>query len=140
MALSKRTVALGAKRCIAVANKRDLPACWDAEKRLGAFPAAVRVSATEGSGLSELERAAAEAFPLPETAAGEILTNARQAEVIGRALERLRAGREALAGGWPADAVLTECEAVMEALAELTGRVVRQDVTDAIFSRFCVGK
>ena len=133
-------MAAGAKRSVAVANKRDLPACWDPEERLGSFPAAVRVSALEGAGLDELERAVAAAFPLPETAAGEILTNARQAEAIGRALERLRAGREALAGGWPADAVLTECEAAMEALAELTGRKVRQDVTDSIFSRFCVGK
>ena len=129
-----------AKRTVVLANKCDLPPCWDAEERLGAFGAPVRLSAREGSGLDALERAVAAAFPLPETAAGEILTNARQAEAISRALERLRAGREALEGGWPPDAVLTECEAAMDALAELTGRKVRQDVTEAIFSRFCVGK
>ena len=42
--------------------------------------------------------------------------------------------------GWPPDAVLTECEGAMQALAELTGRLVREDVTERIFSRFCVGK
>ena len=129
-----------AKRAVAVANKCDLLPCWSTEEHLGGFSAAVRLSAREGTGLDALERAVAEAFPMPETAAGEILTNARQAEAISRALERLRAGREALEGGWPPDAVLTECEAAMDALAELTGRKVRQDVTEAIFSRFCVGK
>ena len=38
------------------------------------------------------------------------------------------------------DAVLTEAEDALAALAELTGRSVRDDVTDRIFSRFCVGK
>ena len=38
------------------------------------------------------------------------------------------------------DLVLTESEAAMSALGELTGRSVRQDVTDRIFQRFCVGK
>jgi tRNA modification GTPase len=38
------------------------------------------------------------------------------------------------------DAVLTELEAAMEALGELTGRTVREDITQRIFERFCVGK
>ena len=38
------------------------------------------------------------------------------------------------------DAVLTDVEGALEALAELTGRAVREDVVERIFSRFCVGK
>ena len=38
------------------------------------------------------------------------------------------------------DAVLTDVEAALERLGELTGRAVREDVVDRIFSRFCVGK
>ena len=57
-----------------------------------------------------------------------------------RALEYLRAGREAMAAGFAPDAVLTECEGAMDALGNLTGRSVREDVTREIFSRFCVGK
>jgi len=38
------------------------------------------------------------------------------------------------------DAVLTELEGAMEALGELTGRTVREDVPARIFERFCVGK
>ena len=35
---------------------------------------------------------------------------------------------------------LTETEEAMQALGELTGASVRDDVTERIFSRFCVGK
>ena len=129
-----------APKAIAVANKCDLAPAWDSGRLGPCFDAVCVLSAREGTGLSELEKAVAELFPAPEAPAGEILTNARQAEAIGRAAEHLHAAAEALSGGWTADAVLTECEGAMEALAELTGRVVRADVTDAIFSRFCVGK
>ena len=44
------------------------------------------------------------------------------------------------AAGVTPDAVLTELEAAMEALGELTGRTVREDITQRIFERFCVGK
>ena len=56
------------------------------------------------------------------------------------ALSALDAARDALAAGLTPDAVLTEAEDALAALAELTGRSVRDDVTDRIFSRFCVGK
>jgi tRNA modification GTPase len=42
--------------------------------------------------------------------------------------------------GFTPDAVLTEIEEAMDALGALTGRSVGADVTDRIFSRFCVGK
>ena len=42
--------------------------------------------------------------------------------------------------GMTPDAVLTDVEAALERLGELTGRAVREDVVDRIFSRFCVGK
>ena len=38
------------------------------------------------------------------------------------------------------DAVLTEAEQAMDALGELTGKHIREDVTNRIFARFCVGK
>ena len=38
------------------------------------------------------------------------------------------------------DAVLTMAEDAMQALGELTGVEIREDITNRIFSRFCVGK
>ena len=120
-------------------NKTDLP-----HEDMGASgicrAPALKISAKTGAGLDALERAVAEKFPAPEAEAGEILTNARHAEAVGRALQSVRAAREAMEDGVTADAVLTETEAAMEALGELTGRTVREDVTARIFERFCVGK
>ena len=98
------------------------------------------VSARTGEGLDALERVIRGLFPLPQVPAGEILTNARQAEAVGRALESLRAARAAMELGCTPDIVLTECETAMSALGELSGRSVREDVTARIFERFCVGK
>lgn len=133
-------LAAAAPEAVAVVNKSDLPPCWDAAALEGRFKEICVISAAERRGLEALEDAVRRAFPLPGAAAGEILTNARQAEAIGRAAEYLAAAREAMAAGYMPDAVLTECEGAMAALGELTGRAVREDVTEGIFSRFCVGK
>ena len=100
----------------------------------------VAVSSVSGQGLAQLEAAIASMFPLPAVPAGEILTNARQAEAVGRAVESMEAALEAMNTGATPDIVLTEAEGAMAALGELTGRSIREDVTNRIFERFCVGK
>ena len=100
----------------------------------------VTVSSVTGQGLDELEAAIKVLFPLPQVPAGEILTNARQAEAISRALESMDAAFAAMNDGCTPDIVLTETEEAMSAIGELTGRSVREDVTNRIFERFCVGK
>ena len=71
---------------------------------------------------------------------GEILTNARQEEAASRAREAVRRARGALEAGMTPDALLTDVEEALQALGELTGQSVREDVTDRIFAKFCVGK
>ena len=126
-----------AKRGLVVLSKRDLDAVTEQiETRLPVIP----VSSVTGEGLDALEQAIAALFPLPEAPAGEILTNARQRDAVARAVEDLRAALEALEQGLTPDLVLTETEGAMAALGELSGRSVREDVTNRIFQRFCVGK
>jgi len=117
---------------IAAANKSDCAPRWDVSRLSAHFDSVCVVSAKEKTGLDTLGAAVADS--------GEILTNARQADAVRRALEYLRAAREAMAAGFAPDAVLTECEGAMDALGALSGRSVREDVTQEIFSRFCVGK
>ena len=125
---------------IAVLNKADLPAAVQPDALAASFDAVCVLSAKERTGLEALEQAVAEHFPAPDAPAGEILTNARHAEAIGRALESLRAAREAMLLGVTPDAVLTEAEEAMAAIGELTGASIREDITNRIFARFCVGK
>lgn len=125
---------------IAVLNKSDLPAVLSAEDFTADFDRVCIVSAKEHTGLATLEEAVAALFPLPDAPAGEILTNARHADAVSRALESLRAALDAMQLGVTPDAVLTEAEEAMSALGELTGASIREDITNRIFSRFCVGK
>ena len=138
-----RTVIETAKQVssrIAVLNKSDRPALLDPDSFAPDFDAVCVISAKEQTGLAALEEAVAALFPLPEAPAGEILTNERQADAIRRALSSLRAAQEAMQTGFTPDAVLTEAEAAMQAIGELTGASVREDITSRIFERFCVGK
>lgn len=101
---------------------------------------AVELSAKTGDGLERLTQVLEELFPLPAVPAGEILTNARQAEAVGRALEYLTAAQSAMEQGLTPDIVLTETEGALSALGDLSGASLRQDITNRIFARFCVGK
>jgi len=130
-------LAAQAPKAVLVFSKADLPRV--AERPDSPLPA-VSLSALTGAGLDELKQAVEALYPLPAVPAGEILTNARQADAVGRALDALRAADDALQAGSTPDIVLTETESAMSALGELTGRTVREDVTNRIFQRFCVGK
>ena len=126
-----------ARKGLVVLSKADLGhVCPPPETKLPC----VTVSSVTGQGLDELEAAIKALFPLPQVPAGEILTNARQAEAISRALESMDAAFAAMRDGCTPDIVLTEMEEAMSAIGELTGRSVREDVTNRIFERFCVGK
>ena len=126
--------AKNAPHAVFLKNKSDLPSAWTME-------GAISLSTVTGEGLSALEDAIAALYP-PDTAtpAGELLTNPRQADAVARALEYILAARDAMDAGITPDAVLTEVEGALNALGELSGRVVREDITNGIFARFCVGK
>jgi len=137
-------LAATAEHRIAVINKCDLLRKIDAgavEARLGRT---VYISARTGAGLDafagEVDRLFGATPPDGDIPAGGFLTNLRQADAIGRALESIRASRDAFAAGATADAVLTDIETALQALGEVTGKTIREDIVGRIFERFCVGK
>lgn len=127
-------------RLLVVMNKCDLPRHPDAAALACRFDTVLSVSARENLGLDELTRAIAALFPTSTPADGALLTNARQADAVSRALSAVTDAHDALQSGMTPDAVLTDCEAALEALGELNGKHIRDDLVDTIFSRFCVGK
>lgn len=111
-----------------VRTKADLPAAW-------ADPAALDVSAKSGAGLPALREAIGAAL-LGDATRGEAwLTTERQADTVRRALAHVQAARTL-----PDDLAGYELEEALHALAELTGQDVQEDVVDAVFRNFCVGK
>ena len=129
-----------APHVILIRNKSDLPQTADLTALEEAAGPALPVSAKEGTGLDALEAAVAALFPAGEAPPGQILTNARQAEAVGRAAQALGGAREALESGLTPDAALADTERALNALGELTGRTLREDLVARIFERFCVGK
>lgn len=100
----------------------------------------VPVSALRGDGLAELERELCRAVlggaPLADPAAA----NPRHVEALRRAEAALEAALRARADGLPADIQASEVAAAVHALGEITGENATEDLLEAIFSRFCIGK
>lgn len=127
-----------APRHLAVLNKSDLPPCVS-EGDLP-FETVLSLSAKSGDNLDALREVLEQWFADGVPCDGSILTNARQFGAITRARDAIVRARAALSRGMTPDAVLTDAEEAMQALGEVTGRTVREDITNRIFERFCVGK
>ena len=130
--------ALQAPEAIAILNKQDLPCVIDPSEL--PFSYVIPVSCAKQDGLDLLEQALDMVFDDEAPCDGSILTNARQADAIAKSRASIEAALSSLRLGMTPDAVLVDVEAAMEALGEATGRVVREDITNRIFERFCVGK
>lgn len=130
--------ALQAPEAIAILNKQDLPCVIDPCEL--PFSYVIPVSCAKQDGLDLLEQALDMVFDDEAPCDGSILTNARQADAIAKSRASIEAALSSLRLGMTPDAVLVDVEAAMEALGEATGRVVREDITNRIFERFCVGK
>ena len=116
--------ALEAPEAIAILNKQDLPGAIEPSDL--PFSYIIPVSCKDGTG-----------FDLCD---GSLLTNARQAGAILRAKKSVDSAVQSLRAGMTPDAVLVDLESAMDALGEVTGRTMREDITNRIFERFCVGK
>jgi len=127
-----------APKRLAVLNKSDLKQCVR-ESDLP-FDAVVSLSAKSGEHLDALKALLEAWFADGAACDGSILTNARQFGAITRAAEAISRAQTALRAGMTPDAVLLDAEDAMQALGEVTGRTVREDITSRIFERFCVGK
>ena len=68
------------------------------------------------------------------------LDNSATTKPCPEAVEAMTRSMEGLNLGLTPDAVLTDVEEAMEAMGEVTGATVREDITARIFERFCVGK
>lgn len=126
------------ENAIALINKADL----GSEVDPGDLPFmwVISVCAKTGEGLDQLADAVDTLFENDIPCDGSILTNARQFDACRRACEAMGNALKGLRLGLTPDAVLTDIEEAMEAMGEVTGATIREDITARIFERFCVGK
>jgi tRNA modification GTPase len=112
-----------------VANKSDLGA--------PAPSGALRVSALTGEGMDALrDRLAGLARALTQAQGPPPLTRARHRAALGEAVARLEGAMEA---AWP-ELRAEDLRLAMRALGRVTGEIGVEDILDAIFSQFCIGK
>ena len=104
------------------------------------FMQVIEISAATGAGLELLADAVDVMFAGDTPCDGSILTNARQYDACRRAYEAMLRALNGLKAQQTPDVVLTDVEQAMEAMGEVTGATVREDITARIFERFCVGK
>ena len=104
------------------------------------FMNVIHICAKTGEGLELLSDVVEEMFDSSTPCDGSLLTNARQYDAIRRSHEAMLRSLQALKLGLTPDAVLIDVEEAMEAIGEVTGATVREDITARIFERFCVGK
>jgi tRNA modification GTPase len=127
-----------AEHVIALINKGDLP-----QKTIPSdlpFMYVIPICAKTGEGMDLLAGVVDDMFAGNTPCDGSILTNPRQFDAIRRSYEAMLSALQGLKLGLTPDAVLTDVEAAMEAMGEVTGATVREDITARIFERFCVGK
>lgn len=126
---------------IAVINKSDLGVV-EKDFYTTHFAHTVTLSAKEGEGTEALSALVESCFINGEldTKKDTVLTNARQKGAALTALEAIKRAQEGLTYGLPVELCCSDCEAAMQAIAELDGRAVSEDIVSHIFSHFCVGK
>lgn len=104
------------------------------------FMYVVEICAATGAGLEQFSDVVETLFDSDTPCDGSVLTNARQHDAIRRAFDAIGRSLRGLRRGLTPDMVLIDVEEAMEAMGEVTGATVREDITARIFERFCVGK
>jgi tRNA modification GTPase len=134
---------VGEKPAVLVVNKCDLPAVAE-EETTGLLPGAphLRISALTGQGIAEMEQAVLELVLGGRVSASDtpLVSNARHKDALTRALEHVQAAGQAQQDGLSADLLAIDVREAVDALGEITGETAGEDLLEAIFSRFCIGK
>lgn len=128
---------------LVLSNKSDLAAAEEGSGFAGAGKRGeLRLSAKTGEGIGELVAAVAREVAPAEGAirAQAPLTRARQRLAVERSLSALSRASAAAAEGLPLEFPAADVREAAGALAELLGEVAPEEVLDAIFGTFCVGK
>lgn len=133
----KLLVELAGRPALVAVNKCDL-----GPGKAPAGPPAVRVSARTGEGLDALRTALRDAARGPGAVPLEhaFLTSLRQREALGRALKALERGLAGVGEGRFPELVAADARQALDAVGEVTGETTTDDLLDAVFSRFCIGK
>ena len=118
---------------IIIINKKDLGKVIDVE--------GVEISAKEDD-IDLLIDKIKESFDLARITSNneEILTNARQLQLLEKTRQSLNIAIQEMKEGIPTDLIVTDLYDAWENLKEILGEQAKEDLLDELFKRFCIGK
>ena len=101
---------------------------------------ALRISAKEGSGISELRNWLVESFAPLLNESDTVVTNARHFESLRLAALSLEEVLNGMNFGVPSDLLTVDIRKTLYHLSEITGNISADDILHSIFGKFCIGK
>jgi tRNA modification GTPase len=132
------------RRAIVLLNKSDLEPVMDVESlkaRLENIPV-IRTSLLQEEGIEALEEEIAKMVYGGQVSLGNraLVTNLRHQDALRRADQSMSDALNACQEGMPYDFMQVDVKNGFEALGEITGETLEEDVIAKIFSQFCLGK
>lgn len=137
---------LAGRRVLVALNKCDHPAALApgdvADLLPGAEVRAVHASAARGDGVERLKRELGGMLGAPAEGLSfdAPVGNPRHLQALSFARQALERADAAARVGSPGEIVALELREALEAIGQVTGTSVGEDLLDRIFGRFCIGK
>ena len=124
-----------------ISNKKNIVAYNKADLRKSKLDSKVRISAKNNQ-IDKLIKAMIDAigFDIKEYENKPLLSNARQIGLIAKALNSLEEANKAALIFQPTDLVEVDIKLALEAVLELRGDMAKDNLSEEIFARFCLGK
>lgn len=131
------------RKAIVLLNKSDLPACITEEDVLERCDApCVVISAKKNEGISTLAEIIRKMFFGGDLRINEqtMITNVRHREAVEDTLHSIDLVFSSIEAGMPEDFFTVDLMDAYASLGKITGEEIGDDLVDAIFSKFCMGK
>lgn len=126
-----------------VFNKSDLVQdIVEFEKLTRLYPDSIGISVTKCEGIDTLENKLVR-YATENTLDADnqvLVTNSRHERQLRLALDALASAINAADSGLTLDVIALELKTALEELGRITGQTAGEDIINAIFSRFCIGK
>ena len=129
---------------VVIVNKTDLPQKCDLEQvksMVGNVPV-IQTSLKNQQGIEQLEKAIEDQFFAGKIESTDMtyVSNARHIQLLEQAKANIEEGIAGIQQGFPLDLVEIDLKNAYQALGEVIGESVGEDLIDQIFSQFCLGK
>jgi tRNA modification GTPase len=133
------------KKGIKILNKIDLKHYTDLKNKLsGVLPGwpLVEISAIQEAGIDDLEKViydlVTQGRVVPRD--GTLVSNVRHKNQLKKALENVKEAQAAIKSGLALDLIAVDIRGAWQAIGEINGTAITENIVDKIFEEFCIGK